>query len=149
MPRDPDVQRLVLEAMEPGRESRGSTREERANRVDNINPTSKGGNSALYTLKRLKRDRRGLACAWRAGRRGDRCRLMLVTTFPRGSLGGDDLQRDARHLDDRQEHEPGDSRDREDDEDDLVRPITHLFPGLARFKALSSSHSPADRHSPI
>jgi hypothetical protein len=52
----PEVQILILEAMEPGRESRGSTQEERANRGDNVTPT-KRGNSALYALKRLKRDR--------------------------------------------------------------------------------------------
>ena len=50
--------RLVLEAMEPERESRESIREERANRSDIITPTGRG-TSALYTLKRLKRDRRG------------------------------------------------------------------------------------------
>jgi len=56
--RHADVVRLILEAMEPGRERRGSTEAERANRVDNINSTSsKGGTSALYTLKRLKRER--------------------------------------------------------------------------------------------
>lgn len=49
----PDVIKLVLEAMEPGREWGG----DRSNKQgDNV--TLKGrGNSALYTLKRLKRDR--------------------------------------------------------------------------------------------
>jgi hypothetical protein len=44
------------EQIEPAREHRGATKEERADRVDIVN-SSKGGKSALYTLKRLKRDR--------------------------------------------------------------------------------------------
>jgi hypothetical protein len=52
----PDVQRLVLEAMEPEREHRRPTEEERVNKGDNVTFTGRG-NSALYTLKRLKRDR--------------------------------------------------------------------------------------------
>jgi hypothetical protein len=51
----PDVRNLILQAMEPEREHRGATKEERADRGDNV--TSTRGNSALYTLKRLKRDR--------------------------------------------------------------------------------------------
>ena len=52
----PDVDRLILETIEPGREHRGATKEERStDRGDNV--TSTRGNSALYTLKRLKRQR--------------------------------------------------------------------------------------------
>ena len=55
--KQPTIQKLILGAMEPGRGGqRGSTKEERANRSDNITPT-KRGTSAIYTLKRLKRDR--------------------------------------------------------------------------------------------
>jgi hypothetical protein len=53
----PEVAKLIMRAVDPGRESRGSTKEERENRGDNITPKSERGTSATYTLKRLKRDR--------------------------------------------------------------------------------------------
>jgi hypothetical protein len=49
-----DVEKMVLEAMEPGRLDGGDRRSEQF-QSDNV--TLKRGNSALYTLKRLKRDR--------------------------------------------------------------------------------------------
>lgn len=52
----PDVEKLILQEIQPARESRGSTKDERASRSDNVTPISRG-NSALYTLKRLRRDR--------------------------------------------------------------------------------------------
>jgi hypothetical protein len=52
----PDIDRLILEAMEPGREHGGLTKEELASGPDNVR-SAKYGNSAIYTLKRLKRDR--------------------------------------------------------------------------------------------
>jgi hypothetical protein len=54
--KEPTVQKLILEQMEPGR-SRRPTKEEQSNNFDNIKPVQQGGTSALYTLKRLKRDR--------------------------------------------------------------------------------------------
>ncbi len=52
----PDIVDLILAEMEPEREHRGSTKDERSNRAYNIS-SSKHGTSAIYTLKRLKRDR--------------------------------------------------------------------------------------------
>lgn len=49
----PDVRKLILEEMEPGREHGGDRRSE----DQGSNPTLKNNRGALYTLKRLKRDR--------------------------------------------------------------------------------------------
>jgi hypothetical protein len=54
--KQPKIKKLILAEMEPGRESRGSTKDERNNRTDNITPI-RHGTSATYTMKRLKRDR--------------------------------------------------------------------------------------------
>ena len=49
----PEVEQLILDAMEPGREHRGSTKEE----LDRDSNATSIGRGATYTLKRLKRDR--------------------------------------------------------------------------------------------
>jgi hypothetical protein len=52
--KQPIIQRLILEAMEPGRAD-GGDRRSKDFQPDNV--SLKYGNSAIYTLKRLKRDR--------------------------------------------------------------------------------------------
>jgi hypothetical protein len=55
--KSPEVYRLLLAEIEPGREH-GTNQHTGDGGVDNVNSSkTKGGNSALYTLKRLKRDR--------------------------------------------------------------------------------------------
>jgi hypothetical protein len=51
--KQPEVQRLILEAMEPGRTDGG---DRRSAEFQSNNITLKRGTSAIYTLKRLKRD---------------------------------------------------------------------------------------------
>jgi hypothetical protein len=52
----PEVYKLLLAEIEPGR-SDGGDRRSKDFQIDNIKLKTKGGTSALYTLKRLKRDR--------------------------------------------------------------------------------------------
>lgn len=54
--KNPEVVRLILNAMEPEREQGRPTKEDQANKGDNVT-FNRRGNSALYTMKRLKRDR--------------------------------------------------------------------------------------------
>src|SRR5215831_15263297 len=50
----PDIRSLILQEMEPGR---GHLQDEKGRFVHSDNVTMARGNSALYTIKRLKRDR--------------------------------------------------------------------------------------------
>jgi hypothetical protein len=52
----PDVLKLILAEMDPGREHRRPTKQEETDKGDNVTFNQRG-NSATYTLKRLKRDR--------------------------------------------------------------------------------------------
>src|SRR5262245_57688216 len=54
--KQPKIVRLILNAMDPEREQGRPTKNDQINKPDNVRFNSYG-NSALYTLKRLKRDR--------------------------------------------------------------------------------------------